>query len=621
MAKNGARVSRKILSRTPVGDTASVERQAEVLAARDAMAKTAAPFLGFDNLKNFVAAIGTSQDKRSHTHYAFPLTLTRVEIENMFRSSWLAKRIVRTPADDMCRSWVDRTWDGWDKPGDTSAKVIKVAEKKFNLRGKVNEALSWGRLYGGAGIVVDIKGQEDWGQPLELDSIKKGSLRALHVFDRWRLAATGELDQDRSSPNYGYPKFYTIGDPGMHQLQVHWSRVVKFQGEPLPWFLWIRNAFWQDSVLQHVAEVIRDYDATMAGIASLVYEANVDIITSPGLASALAAGGAAAQAVIDRYALSGSLKSINHMMLLDGGPAGGMKEQAHETYTQKTTAFSGLKDVAEKFMINVSGAADIPITRLFGQSPAGLSATGESDTRNYYDRLSSDQERQLRHPIERLDEILFRSTLGFMPEDYELTFRPLWQMTDAEKAEIELKRAQRDQIYLVQGVVPEHVVTSELLERNTYAGLTQAIVELVKRMEALAAAQPAPGKLGQPAAKAAPPVGAPQVASGAGHQGEAGTQVTGDDIRVGNWFVLDGAPVFVASVDGLKLVAADAGGEVKFEGTFQAFIGKARDVIREEGGRYYVYSEVGKRLGGPYATRKQAGKRLGQVEFFKHKGA
>ena len=538
---------------------------------------------GGDSLQNLIAAIGTRRDKRSHSFYNFPLTLTRVEIENMFRSSWLAKRIVRTPADDMLRAWVDRTWDGSDEPGDTSAKAIAVAEKSFNVRGKVNEALVWGDLYGGAGIVFDIRGQDDWSKPLDVAKIQKGQLRSLHVLDRWRLAATGEIDYDRRSPNYGQPKFYTISDTGTPQYSVHWTRVVKFQGEPLPWFLWIQNAYWQDSVLQHIAEVIRDYDATMIATAALVYEASVDIITSPGLATALAAGGAAAAKVIDRYAAAGQLKSINHMLLLDGGPAGAQEKYAHETWQQKTTQFSGLKDVIEKFMINVCGAADIPMTRLFGQSPAGLTATGESDIRNYYDRLASNQERQLRPALERIDEVLFRSTLGKMPENYELSFRPLWQMTDKEQAEVEKLRAERDQIYLLQGVVQEHTVAGRLLDVGTYGGsLTKKDVQLVERMARMAAALPPPGTPGQvqPGGKKAPLAGRPTDPSAPAHKtpGELKALPAGDAL--------------------LKML--------------QAF-----DVIRKKPDGYHLYSENGKKhLGGPY-TKKELARRIAQVEWYR----
>ena len=56
-----------------------------------------------------------------------------------------------------------------------------------------------------------------------------------------------------------------------------------------------------------------------------------------------------------------------------------------------------------------ASAADIPVTRLLGQSPAGLSATGDSDTRNYHDMIAARQELDLRPQLERLDALLLRS--------------------------------------------------------------------------------------------------------------------------------------------------------------------------------------------------------------------
>jgi phage-related protein (TIGR01555 family) len=466
-----------------------------------------------DNLQNFAAGLNTNQDKRSHTFYNFPLTLTRVELENMFRSSWLAKRIVRTPADDMFRAGWELTWDGYDDDK-AGAKAVATAVKNVQLKSKANESMSWGRLYGRCSIVIDIKGQEDWSQPLDLAKVGKDSLRSLHVLDRWRLSPTGELDYDRTSTNYGRPNFYTISDIGDPRYRVHWSRVVSFSGEPLPWFLYTQNAYSEDSVLQHIAETIRDYDATLAGVASMVYEANVDILTTPKLNAALASDKGQAN-LVKRYGIAAMMKSFNHMMILDGGD--GTKESVGETWQQKVAQFSGLKDVIEKFMINVCGAADIPMTRLFGQSPAGLTATGESDIRNYYDRISADQEAKIRPGLEKLFEVLIRSTLGHMPDDFALEFKPLWQLSDKEKAEVEYLQAQTSQIYLLQGVIPEHAVTARLVELKTYGNsLTAADVDLVKKLEQQAAQLPDPGKLGQvqPGGVKAPKAGRPPAAAG-----------------------------------------------------------------------------------------------------------
>lgn len=559
----GRALSRKLAKGVPIKDVATpaAPRRAGVDRTYDLSVSQV-----MDGLKNFAAALGTHSDKRSHTHYAFPLTLTRQELENMFRSSWLAKRIVRTPADDMFRAGWELTWDGYDDDKD-AAKAVATAVKNIRLRSKGNEAASWGRLYGGCGIVIDIKGQEDWSKPLDLSKVGKDSLRSLHVLDRWRLAATGELDYDRNSPNYGYPSYYTISDQGDPRFRVHWSRIVRFSGEPLPYFLFTQNAYWEDSVLQHIAETIRDYDATLAGVASMVYESNVDILTTPKLNAALASN-LGEQKLITRYGFAAMMKSFNHMLILDGGD--GTKDSVGETYQQKTTQFAGLRDVIEKFMINVCGAADIPMTRLFGQSPAGLTATGESDIRNYYDRISADQESKIRPGLEKLFEVIIRSTLGHMPKDVELTFKPLWQMSDKERAEIEKANAERDQIYLLQGTIPEHVVTARLVELKTYGNsLTQQDVDLVKKLEAQAAQQPDPGKTGrvQPGGKKAPT---------AGQEPAGNTEpATGKDALA------------------------------------------AMDIIRKKADGYHLYSQNGKKhLGGPY-TKEQLAERIAEVEGHK----
>ncbi len=113
------------------------------------------------------------------------------------------------------------------------------------------------------------------------------------------------------------------------------------------------------------------------------------------------------------------------------------------------------------------------MTRLLGQSPAGLSATGDSDTRNYYDMISARQEIDLRPQLHRLDRLLLRSA-GVDPAALTFEFRPLWQMDAAEKATIALNKAQVTQIYaglnLWPGDVTARLVEAQLVEDGTYPG-------------------------------------------------------------------------------------------------------------------------------------------------------
>lgn len=175
------------------------------------------------------------------------------------------------------------------------------------------------------------------------------------------------------------------------------------------------------------------------------------------------------------------MKSFNRTLLLD----------ADEDYEKKSNAFSGLDKVMQQFMVDVSGAADIPMTRLFGQSAGGLNATGDNDVRNYYDMVSAKQEAEVRPQLDYLYQILVRSELGSMPDDFRFDFNPLWQVSATEQATIDKTNADRDKVYLDAGVVTEGLVAKELKERGTYRNMTDEDVELAEEL-ALTAPEPKP---------------------------------------------------------------------------------------------------------------------------------
>lgn len=456
-----------------------------VKTADAALARTMRPVDVGDGLENVVAGLGTDRDKMSYAVYGMPRVLTRMELENMYRGSWLAKKIVNAVADDMTREWRHVVFD--DDDGDNQF-AIEQAEKKYGVKAKINEALRWSRLYGGALVIIGTR-DKDLSKPLNVESIRKGDLRYLHVMDRWRVSPAGSLCMDLDSPNFGMPEYYMLAESS---VRVHFSRVLRFNGQKLPYFAWRSNAMWDDSELQHVLDSLTNCDTATRGIATMLLEANVDVVTSEGLADVLARKDGEA-ILTKRFQIAAMLKSFNRMLLLDGS----------ESYEKKSNNFANLDKIVQQFMVDVSGAADIPMTRLFGQSAGGLNATGDNDVRNYYDMVSSKQEAEVRPQLEYLDEILVRSTLGFMPDDYHFEFESLWQVSDSEAATNEYTRAQRDQIYLNGGVVTEGVVARDLKERGTYHSLTDEDVELAEELSK--AMDPADPSAVVPGAKPAVP--------------------------------------------------------------------------------------------------------------------
>lgn len=423
-----------------------------------------------DGLQNVVAGLATERDKRFYSEYGPPAPQSEQAMGNMFRSSWIPRRIVSNPADDGTRAWVKLNWDGYDDQKEGGAKAVELAEAHFELRAKFNEARTWGRLYGGAAIIVVMKGDTRFSaeMPLDVETVRKDSLLRLHVVDRYRLYPIGRLDDDMNSPNFGLPTAYRLRDTG---TIIHWSRVIRFGGNKLPHDQWVQNQYWDDSVLVAPMDSVKNYETATHGAASMIWEANVDILKMSGLADMLQNHGE--EEVADRVRNGLIMKSFNKTLLLD---------KDTEDYAQKQMSFGGINDLIVNFAMDLCGAAEQPAVRLFGRSPSGLNATGDNEVRNYYDNVAAGQEKEMRPQLSRVYDILIRSTLGKMPKNFAFTFNPLWQISDAEKANIDKVRAETDAIYLRESVLTEGTVARELFDRKTYRTMEKKDVKLAEEM-------------------------------------------------------------------------------------------------------------------------------------------
>ena len=76
-------------------------------------------------------------------------------------------------------------------------------------------------------------------------------------------------------------------------------------------------------------------------------------------------------------------------------------------------------------MLDIAGACEIPASRLFGRSPSGLNATGESDLKMYYEKIGQLQENYLRPALEKLLPVMEISAFGYFSRDSEFLKNPL----------------------------------------------------------------------------------------------------------------------------------------------------------------------------------------------------
>ncbi len=407
-----------------------------------------------DSLQNLVSGLGTRKDKNVFAQYAFA-PLQKDQLDAAFRSDWVARKGVVIPAADSTREW--RSW----KAAQNQIEALEATETRLNYRDKVKWATIKGRLYGGAGIVIGT-GDGDPATELTADQIKKDGIKYLHVLTKYELKS-GQIEKSPMSPYYGQPTYYMVAGLDGSIVKLHPSRVIQFLGSPLP-DITLMSDGWGDSVLQTVDDAIKNVALSSTSVAALLNEAKVDTFKIPNLMQNVGTQ-EYRNRLIERFQLANVSKSMVNALLMD-------KEEEWET---RTVSFTALPDVIRIYLLIASGALDIPTTRFLGQSAVGLGSTGEGDSRNYYDRISSDQNTDLTPTLSPLDEMVIRSALGERPPEVTYEWNPLWQLSDAEKADVAVKKATVVQIDYETGLIDRQALAearvNQVIEDGLYPGL------------------------------------------------------------------------------------------------------------------------------------------------------
>jgi phage-related protein (TIGR01555 family) len=425
----------------------------------------------FDTFMNSLGRIGNIGSANFSSAADYPIQrLTRNYnlMNSLYRNSWIAKKIINTIPDDMCKNWFKINAELSPEQMD---RYIKL-EIKTKIKEKIREVMYWGRLYGGAAAVIMIAGDEDkLDEPLIPENVLPNTFKGLLVLDRWSgIYPTVGLIEDIEDPEFGQPDYYEIRDLTTETLmeRIHHSRIMRFTGRKLPFWEELAEIGWGASELEHVFDELTKRDNTSWSIASLVFQANLLVNTVEGLDQLSAIGDPDIQR--DLYNLKtaqNQMRSNQSMMVI------GAKDKVEAIqYT-----FSGLNEISETQMMDISGSCDIPITRLFGRSPAGMSATGESDAQNYCDMINQQQHTVLKPRMDQLLPIMFMSEFGMIPKDLDLTFNPIETPTEDRLADIVGKKVTAIQGVFDTGIINQKIALQELAYMSDSLGIFTSITD------------------------------------------------------------------------------------------------------------------------------------------------
>lgn len=415
--------------------------------------------------QNTKTGLGTTKD-RIAGHVPGPVIPLRDDwLRNLSIGDPIARKVVNALVDDAFRLGFQVVYRGDVTRSREMLSDIATRGRELGLASKAARAAAQGRLYGGAGILVETNGGLD-SADTPLDPLSVRSVDSLSVYDRrdftvrrWRSAGRGPGDSL-------FPEHATLSPCTSDLLglvEVDASRFIAFGGLSIP-ARDRRELFqgWDASVLQPVWETIRGFNSNHQSTDTMLTDASIPIVKIEDLWKVMTSKGGRAlfeerQALQDQYRWSGSAIPVS------------VSKDVSEGYEFVERTFAGIPDLLREKKFLVAATADMPVSVLFGQSPAGLNATGEHDAKNWHATVRAWQEQRFTPQIRKIAQLIARELKAEDPEEFDIEWPNLEQLTAKEQAELEKLHADTDEIRIGQGF-PEETVLLHRHGGDSYMG-------------------------------------------------------------------------------------------------------------------------------------------------------
>lgn len=391
-----------------------------------------------DGYVNLLNKYGTKQDNSEAYKFEREPVIPDMQLTGLYEGNGLFSKIIDTPAEEALKHGFDL-----NLKSDELNAFVEDALDDLEWEERAATAIKWARLYGGALIVMLIDDGRGLEEPVDWEHIR--SIDELRVYERsivqpdyaslYQQDYGGKGVGNRVS-KFGQPEYYYVSSI-YGSFKVHESRCLVFRNGVLP--EQTSNAtylFWGMPEYVRIRRALRETVTAHTDSVKLLERSVQAIYSMKGLASLLTTDDGENQ-VLKRLQLVDTSRGLLNSIAIDS---------EGEQYDFKTFQFSGVKDVIDATCNMLSALTNIPQTILFGRSPAGMNATGDSDFESYYNFVEKIQRLMLKRNLRTLLDVVFRAGIasGDVAEepDYKLEFKPLWSLSDAEQATVDQTKAQ-----------------------------------------------------------------------------------------------------------------------------------------------------------------------------------
>ena len=406
-----------------------------------------------NGIEHFGAAIaGTAQIAQATTTQrglsSEIVTLDRQLLSLLYQKSGVVQTYVDQPVHDaFAKGVLVKSPDLQE----TDIEDLQDAMKKDGVFQTFKHAKIWARLFGGAGVIINIEGQDPT-TPLDLDTINEDTKIEFYDADRWELSfseingsTTNQFENNKTEVPYNY-----------YGNKIHKSRVLRLMGKRAPSLYRGSLAGWGLSVVERVIKSLNSYDKHMRVSFELMDEAKIDVYKIKGFNSAVSS-----KPGVDRIT-----QTVQTMNLLKNYVNAVVMDKEDE-YEQKTAAMAGLGDIVKEIRIQLAADFKMPLNKLFGISASGFSS-GEDDLENYNADVQANVQYDSIAGLEMLYQIYSKKLFGFVPENLQVIFPPLRTLKETEESAIKTDKLNRTATAMQNGLMSQEKAQEELNAENVF---------------------------------------------------------------------------------------------------------------------------------------------------------
>ena len=365
---------------------------------------------------------------RSQTAQTGEVWIPDYDLAEKYQYNGLFSKIIDRPAEEALKHGMEYNVSDADL-----REFLDDALDRLDWEEKAVTAIRWARLFGGSIIVMLLDDGGGLEEPVNWQDVR--SVEELRVYER------AIVQPDPDTYRTGKAEYFDVSSTYGGTFRVHRSRCLVFKNGSLPEYGAAQQYYYWG--LPEYIRIHKDLSRalkTHTNAANMIEKSVQPVYKQKNLQSTLAAEGGDT-AVLKRLNVIDQARGMLNSIAVD---------MDGEDYDFKTFQMTGTKEILESTCNLLSAVTCIPQTILFGRSPAGENATGESDLENYYNFVEGIQKRMLKKNIRTLIKAIVQAGVydGSIenPGNIKPTFKPLWSLSETEKATVELTKAQRAQV-------------------------------------------------------------------------------------------------------------------------------------------------------------------------------